>query len=59
MDAEFFDEDALYRWEFKNKGYAHFDAEFCKNRVDGLLVGLKQTDRMPHRFVDMQSAEFF
>jgi len=50
MDTEFFDEDALYRWEFKNKGYAHFDAEFCKSRVEGLLVELKKSERISHRF---------
>jgi len=50
MDTEFFDEDALYRWEFKNKGYAHFDSEFCKDRVEKLLDNLKKTNRMSHTF---------
>ena len=50
MDTKFFDEDALYRWEFKNKGYAHFDSEFCKDRVEKLLDCLKKTKRMSHTF---------
>jgi len=50
MDTEFFDEDALYKWEFKNKGYAHFDAEYCKNRVDDILAGLNKAGKMSHSF---------
>ena len=50
MSTEFFDEHALYTWEFKNKGYAHFDTEFCKSRVYELLASLKKTKRISHKF---------
>ncbi len=46
--SDFFDEDALYRWEFKNKGYAHFDTEFCQSRLNALLTTIEKDKPINH-----------
>lgn len=48
--AEFFDDDALYKAEFKNKGYPHFDSEYSKGQVDDVLKGLKATGKLARTF---------
>ncbi len=48
--AEFFDDDALYKAEFKNKGYLHFDSEFSESQVNKILKNLKTTDLLSHAF---------
>lgn len=48
--AEFFDDDALYKAEFKHKGYPHFDSEYSKSQVEGLLQGLKETGKLARTF---------
>lgn len=50
MDSYFFDEDALYRWEFKNKAYPHFDSEFCRRRVDELITTYEKTECISNKF---------
>lgn len=42
MDAEFFDEAALYIWEFKNKQYPHFDVICPEKRVHEIINGIEQ-----------------
>ncbi|MFT3742405.1 MAG: reverse transcriptase domain-containing protein [Gammaproteobacteria bacterium] len=46
----FFDKNALYKAEFKNKGYIHFDHEFSLNRVFKALAKLKDTKLISHAF---------
>ncbi len=40
----------MYRAEFKNKGYPHFDSEYSQSQVHKILEGLKESGRVSHTF---------
>jgi RNA-directed DNA polymerase len=50
MHTEFLAESPIYEWEFRHKGYPHFDSPICKNRVNALLANLESTGKISHSF---------
>lgn len=50
IENAFFDEDALYQWEFKNKYYPHFDSPSCQDRVKKILGAIEKDVPISHTF---------